>query len=291
MSLCPQIDIGQRIGERRVHVGEAVRDPEQVLERDARDRDQLGVGALVVEAHQLAVAGTGARCRCGTSGSGRTRASRCSAQRRRPRARISAISAAAPGSDLDQLAADLVAEHPGRRDATVAVVEACGRRCRRSPQAVTRSSTPSSGQRRDPAPCRPTSFPGRPRSLLASASSRRAQRECRHFGGMLIIPSCPTNLEAAGCSNSEIHLHAHPRRPHAPDARAVYALDRRQRRAARRLQGRRPPAGELAALMDDIRANGHTSHLEVVSETRGGDAGVGAGGGGDRPGLPDRRHR
>ena len=52
------------------------------------------------------------------------------------------------------------------------------------------------------------------------------------------------------------------------DAREVYesvARHRRSATSAARTSGL--PRDELAALMDDIRANGHTSYLEVVSET------------------------
>ena len=50
------------------------------------------------------------------------------------------------------------------------------------------------------------------------------------------------------------------------------------------------PRDELEALMDDIRANGHTTHLEVVSETPEAHARLGPSRRGDRPRLPDRRH-
>ncbi len=45
--------IRQWIGERRHIVGQAVGNAEEVLERDLGDGHELGVGALVVKAHQL----------------------------------------------------------------------------------------------------------------------------------------------------------------------------------------------------------------------------------------------
>ena len=52
------------------------------------------------------------------------------------------------------------------------------------------------------------------------------------------------------------------------DARAVYASIAGQRPPPRRLQGRRAAAATSSRrFMDEIRANGHTSYLEVVSET------------------------
>ena len=162
--------VRQRVGERGVGVGQPLGDPEQVLERDLGDRHQLGVGALVVEPHQLAVARTGARCPTGRAGSGRTTASRCSAPGRRSERPLWAISSAAARADLDQLAADLMPQHPGRRDPAVAVVEgadvgaadpACGDA---EQHAVGRA-------RRLPRLRRSTSRPAHPRSLRARSLS------------------------------------------------------------------------------------------------------------------------
>ena len=114
--------IGERIREGRVDVGQPVGDLEEVLQRDLRDRDRLGVGALVVEAHQLAV---GAQVLVA-----RPAQAAAAAPERRDAVDAVAEVETRLGNllgrrrpDLDQLAADLVAEHPGRGDAPVAVVE------------------------------------------------------------------------------------------------------------------------------------------------------------------------
>ena len=181
---------------------------EQVLERDLRDRDQLGVGALVVEAHQLAVARTGARCPLRH-------------RRQRPHQRVEMQCTWSPTAmpvgghlggrrraDLDQLAADLVAEHPGRRDPAVAVVEGAhvgaADPARRDPQqhAVGRG-------RRRPPPHPPTSLPG-PSQIAARI------RTLRSFAHVLApsryhSPSCPTTWR----SGDRVHLHADAGRPDA----------------------------------------------------------------------------
>ena len=125
-------------------VGQPLGDAEQVLERDLGDRHELGVGALIVEAHELAVARTGARCRCGTDGSARTTASRCSGRARRPRSPPAAISSAARGPI--SISSPLISwprTHGGviRRSPLKKVRTSVPQ----MPQAVTRRSTPSEG--------------------------------------------------------------------------------------------------------------------------------------------------
>ena len=77
--------VRERVGEGRAVVGQAVRNAEEVLQRDLRGSPRARRTRPVVEAHELA-----ARHRCswppGTGGSARTTASRCSGRRRRPNA-------------------------------------------------------------------------------------------------------------------------------------------------------------------------------------------------------------
>ena len=111
--------VGERVGEGRVDGVEAVREPEDVLQRDAGHGDELGVRAGVVEAHEAAalaemlvspqaeVALAAVESRDHVHDVARSRVQ--TAVRVRP--------------DLDDLPAGLVPEDPARPDAAVAVVE------------------------------------------------------------------------------------------------------------------------------------------------------------------------
>ena len=115
-------DVRERVGERRVRGRQPVGDAEQVLERDVRDDHALGVGAGVVEAHQLAVQAEVLRAAAAhPAAPAPQRRDAVDGVADRDAARRDLLLGAR--ADLDDLAGDLVAEHPGRLDAAVAVVE------------------------------------------------------------------------------------------------------------------------------------------------------------------------
>ena len=120
--LVPADRIGQRVGEGGLLVGQSVRHSEQVLQRDLGDRDELGVGALVVEAHQLVLHAevlVAASAQPAAPAPQRGDAVHVVAHLEAGLAHL----AVRLGPDLDHLAADLVTQHPRGRDATVAVEE------------------------------------------------------------------------------------------------------------------------------------------------------------------------
>ena len=126
------------------------------------------------------------------------------------------------------------------------------------PQAVTRSSTPSCGQVAS----------GTVPIDISPGPSQIAAR--------MTLPSHAVPIEQyhtelsynLGDAGDRIHLHADPRRRHARRTPGRYTP--RSRPAASATSGARTwgfPQAELQAFMDDIRSNGHTSYLEVVSES------------------------
>ena len=220
---------------------------EQALARDLRDRHVLGVGALEVEAHQLVVRGRCARCRSGTGGSGRSTASRCSARRRRPRRAARRARRGRSRCTSPEIS------WPSTHGASI----------RRSPLKKTRTSVPQmpvAGTRSSTPSARAGGVGDRAEGHLAGPCQIAARTPCS---------SCRTTCRPADYTlrHVGVHLHAHAQRHDAGGCARHLRLDRGHRPAARRLQGRRPAAGRARAFMDEIRANGHTSYLEVVSET------------------------
>ena len=114
--------VRQRVGERGVRGRQPVRDAEEVLERDVGDGHAVRVGARVVEAHQLAV-------QAEVLGPAAAHPAAPAPQRGDAVDGVADGDAAhgdlvlRPRADLHHLARDLVAEHPGRLDPAVAVVE------------------------------------------------------------------------------------------------------------------------------------------------------------------------
>ena len=164
--------------------------------------DQFGVGALVVEAHQLALAA-------------QVLVASERQSRQWPHQRVemqwtwsptaippAATSAAALRADLDQLAADLMAEHPRRRGSGGRRCRTCARRRRRSRARDLQQGRHRGGRRRPltfterhrgPAP--PRSLPHRPLPIVFAHS--RAES--------VSYPELSYNLEARG---DRVHLHA-----------------------------------------------------------------------------------
>ena len=232
MSLWPQITSRQRVGERGVRGRQPVGDPEQVLERDVGDRDPVGVGAGMVEAHQLAVAGTGSRRRRGTGGSGRTRASRCSARRRRARCRSPPPRPRRAGRS----------RAPRRRSRGRAprAPRSGGRRCRRSARRCRRRRTRARAGGRRP---RGRRHPERYRSPCCPARSRSLLARCPSSSdGPVVAYQLSDNSDWAGGLDDRVHLHAHARRCDARGRPRGLCVGRRHRPPPRRLQGRGPAA-------------------------------------------------
>src|SRR5689334_612167 len=127
------------------------------------------------------------------------------------------------------------------------------------PRAVTRSSTPSSGHAASgtsptvisPGPCQiaARNVPSVRRPIASSA---------RYHSEVVVQLGGPVIEFIFMLTRDDKTL---------PDAREVYAsiADTGVRHVGCKDVGL--PREELAALMDDIRGNGHTSHLEVVSES------------------------
>ena len=155
-----------------------------------------------------------------------------------------------------------------------------------TPHASTRRRTPSSGQ---------TGSGAVPISMLPGPF-QIAARTCPPppFGPVVAYQlsdnSACRRRDQRG-PNDRVHLHAHARRRHARRTRA--RSTRRSPARGLRHVGCKDvglPTDELAALMDDIRSNGHETWIEVVSETEEDDARVGPRRGRDPPRPPDRRH-
>ena len=151
------------------------------------------------------------------------------------------------------------------------------------PHAVTRTSTPSSGQVASatvPTDIVPGPVPDRRSHRILPSSHIEALR-----------PVSYRVVLQLGGAGDRVHLHAHAGRPHAH--RRSGGLRARSRGAACATSAARTwacPAPSLQALMDDIRGKRpHHPPRGRVRDARG-HAAVGAGRRRDRPRLPDRRH-
>ena len=225
-------DVGERVGERRVRGRQPVGDAEQVLERDVRDDHALGVGAGVVEAHQLAVEAEVLRAAAAHPAAP-------APQRRDAVDRVADRDAArrdlllGARADLDDLAGDLVAEHPRRLDAAVAVVErahvgaADAAREHVQEHAVLGADRVRGGADIH----RPRPVPDRCAHCSSSVGSTGAS--------VPVVRQLARNGDGSGALNDRVHLHAHARRRHALGRARGLRVDCRNRRPARRLQGRR----------------------------------------------------
>ena len=132
-----------------------------------------------------------------------------------------------------------------------------------TPHASTSRSTPSSGQTASGAV--PTSMLPGPFQIAARTAP---PPRLRTGGSVPVVRQLALPRDGSGALNDRVHLHAHARRRHALGRARGVRLDRRHRASATsaaRTSG--CPTEELAALMDDIRANGHETWIEVVSET------------------------
>src|SRR5436190_12154427 len=126
------------------------------------------------------------------------------------------------------------------------------------PHAVTRSNAPSSGQ--TASATSPTDIVPGPSQMAA-----RTRSSSFHFSSPARYHSRVV-LQLGGVVIEFIFMLTRDDRT-LSDAREVYASisDSGVRHVGCKDVGL--PRDELAALMDDIRANGHTTHLEVVSES------------------------
>ena len=205
-------DVRERVGERRVGGRQPVGDAEQVLERDVRDDHALGVGAGVVEAHQLAVEAE-------VLGAAAAHPAAPAPQRRDAVHRVADRDAARRDlllrarADLDDLAGDLVAEHPRRLDAAVAVVEGAhvGAADAAREHVQEDAVLGADGVRRGADVHAAGPVPDRCAHCPSSVGST---------GASVPVVRQLARRRSSGALNDRVHLHAHARRRHARRTRA-----------------------------------------------------------------------
>ena len=277
--------VRQRVGERGVRGRQPVRDAEEVLERDVRDRHPVRVGAGMVEAHQLAVAGRGSRRRRGTSGSAPHHSVEMQWTASPSAMPLMATSSSARGPISTTSPEISWPSTHGRLDPAVAVVEGAhvGAADAARQDLQEHAVLGAHGIRGGADLHRAGTVPDRcAHPLLLRRWTGGSVPVVRHLWPRGRVEEREMIEFIFMLTRDDVTL---------ADAREVYAsvAGTGVRHVGCKDVG---PAGGRSspALMDDIRVNGHTTWLEVVSETEEATLRVGPRRGRDPPGPPDRRH-